>query len=148
MTTSDFAYWLALFRTQLPSDDRLKSVGISWYPGVPDDQQERKLDEALKLSSPPRYQISLSNHSPQDDCIRIRVEAFGRQGYGEANFCCKPEVELDNSFTPFDNDEIEDMRMQLATMTSEIRGAWERFAKDAQEAQAKWLLRFRDIEVT
>lgn len=139
MTTTDFARWLAIFRTHFPSNDRLKSVGIFWYPGDRDEEQERRLDAARWIAGPRCYQISLANRSHEDDCIQVRVEARGRQGFGDAYFFCRPEIELKRCYAQFDADELEQMRSRLASITPEIHRAWDQFAKEAREAQARWL---------
>jgi hypothetical protein len=134
MTTRDFARWLAVFRAQFPSDDRLRSVGMFWYPGEAGDEQERKLRDARQVGTVQGYRLSLSNYSHDDERIRVCV-----QGKGEAHFWCGSEVELDRCYSGFERAEIETIRQLLGTRASDIRRAWQRFSKEAKEAQEKWL---------
>jgi hypothetical protein len=134
MTTQDFAHWLSVFRAQFPSDERLKSVGVSWYPGEAGDEQRWALHDAREIGTVQGYRLSLSNHSPDDDRIRVCV-----QGTGEAHFWCGPTVDLDRCYFGFETDELEKIRELLSARTSDIRRAWQRFSKEAKELRASWL---------
>jgi hypothetical protein len=134
MTTRKFARWLAIFRAQFPTDERLRSVGVSWYPGKGGDRQERELQDACQIGTVHGYHLSLSNDSPDDERIRVCV-----QGKGEAHFWCGPHVELDHCYFGFDQAEIETIRAILVARTSDIHRAWERFSEKATKARERWL---------
>lgn len=133
MTTREFAHWLSVFRAAFPSDDRLDSVGVYWYPGK-SDEQARKLRDAGRLGAVQGYWLSLSNQGPDDERIRVCV-----QGKGEAHFWCGPLVELDHCYYGFEAEELEKIRELLTARTSDIQSAWKRFSTEAKEAQAVWL---------
>lgn len=134
MTTHDFAHCLSVFRAQFPSDDRLKSVGVFWYPGEAGNQQERRLRDARWVGTFQGYQLSLSNNNPDDERIRVCV-----QGRGEAHFWCGSGVALDKCSFGFEEAELEKIGELLVARDSDIRKAWRRFSNEAHEAQAKWL---------
>jgi hypothetical protein len=134
MTTREFARWLAVFRAQFPTHERLKSVGVSWYPGKGDDRQERELRAAREVGTVQGYRLSVSNSGPDDDRIRVCV-----QGHGEAYFWCGPEVELDRCYFGFDHEEVEAIRAILSARAADIQRAWERFSREATAARERWL---------
>jgi hypothetical protein len=134
MTTQDFANWLSVFRTAFPSDERLKWVGVFWYPGEAGEEQERKLRDACEVGTVQGYRLSLSNHSPDDERIRVCV-----QGKGEAHFWCGSGVDLDHCYFGFEAGELEKIRELLDARTADIRRAWQRFSTEATKAQEKWL---------
>ena len=134
MATQDFANWLSVFRTVFPSDERLNSVGVFWYPGEAGEEQERKLHDACAVGTVQGYRLSLSNRSPDDERIRVCV-----QGKGEAYFWCGSGVDLDRCYFGFEADELEQIRLLLDARTADIRRAWQRFSTEAKKARAKWL---------
>lgn len=134
MTTGDFARWLAVFRAQFPSHHRLRSVGVFWYPGEAGDRQERKLRDACRIGTVRGYYLSLSNDSPDDERIRVCVQAEG-----EAHFWCGSEVELEQCYFGFGRAELEAIRALLAAGAADIRRAWQRFSKEAKKAREAWL---------
>src|SRR5688572_7279529 len=135
MTTREFARWLAVFRAQFPGDARLRSVGVTWYPGRGDDRQERKIDEARQIDSVHGYHLSLSNNSPDDERIRVCVQTAN----GEAYFWCGSKVELDRCYFGFAEAEVETIRAILASRASDVRRAWQRFSKEATKARERWM---------
>jgi hypothetical protein len=136
MATRDFARWLAVYRAQFPSDEHLRSVGVFWYPGEAGDEQYNRLRDIREIGRVQGYRLSLSNYSPDDECIRVCV-----QGEGEAHFWCGPEVELDESACNygFEPAEIEKIRPLLAARAPDIRRAWQRFSREATKARESWL---------
>lgn len=134
MTTRDFARWLAVFRAQFPSHERLGSVGVFWYPGEAGDEQRQKLSDACRIGTVQGYYLSLSNRGPDDERIRVRV-----QGEGEAHFWCGSEVELDRCYFGFEPAELAAIRELLAARSPDIRRAWQRFSKEAKKAREMWL---------
>ena len=42
MNLQSFKYWLSILRAQFPEDDRLRTVGISWYPGKEQQRHGRE----------------------------------------------------------------------------------------------------------
>ena len=134
MTTREFARWLAVFRAQFPTDERLRRVGVAWYPGRGDDRQDRALREARRIGTVGGYHLTLSNDGPDDERIRVCV-----QGNGEAYFWCGSEIELERCYFGFDEAELETIRAILAASASDIRHAWQRFSEEAAKAREKWL---------
>jgi hypothetical protein len=137
MTTPEFARWLAVFRAQFPSDARLRSVGVSWYPGEAGEEQTQRLRDARQIGAVQGYRLSLSNNSPDDERIRVCVQ----KNLGEAHFWCGPEVELDRCFFGFEPAELEAIRALLAANASDIDRAWQRFSTEAGRARQEWLPR-------
>jgi hypothetical protein len=134
MTTHDFARWLARFRAEFPSDERLRTVGVFWYPGEAGDEQERRLRDSCQVGTVQGYRLSLSNRSPSDERIRVCV-----QRRGEAHFWCGAEIELDRCYFGFESSEIEAIRQLLSAKVGDIRRAWQGFSRQAKEGQETWL---------
>jgi len=140
MTTRKFARWLAVFRAQFPSDERLRSVGVFWYPGEAGDEQKWKLHDACQVGTVRGYRLSLSNHSPDDERIRVCVQWEG----GEAHFWCGSHAELDRCYFGLERaGEIETIRELLAARAPDIRQAWQRFSQEAKDAREQWLPKLR-----
>lgn len=133
MSVEDFARWLAVFRQAFPSDDRLRSVGVFWYPGEDYDQWDQ-LQSAREIGRVASYRLSLSNKSPDDERVRVCV-----QGKGEVHFWLDPMVELDCCYFGFDETELQTIRELVAERALDVRQSWQRFSSEARKAQAWWL---------
>jgi len=133
MSVGNFAHWLALFREAFPEDDRLRSLGVFWYPGAKTGQEET-LRRACQIGKAGSYRLSLSNRGPDDTRIRVCV-----QGNGEAHFWIDPAVTLDRCYFGFDEPELQQIRQLVAEKAPDARRAWQRFSSEARLAQAHWL---------
>jgi hypothetical protein len=135
MTTPDFARWLALFRAAFPLHERLRTVGVFWYPGEAGDEQVQRLRDACQIGTVQGYWLTLSNRSPDDERIRVCV-----QRQAEAHFWCGAEIELDHHcYSGFESSEIEAIRQLVAANVGDIRRTWRGFSREAKEAQEAWL---------
>jgi len=137
MSTRAFARWLAIFRAAFPSDERLRTVGVFWYPGDGKDRQAERLRAAGAIGTVQGYRLWLSNRGPDDE--RIRVGVRRARGPEESHFWCGSEIELDRCYFQVESSEIEVMRQLLATKSVDIERAWQRFSSEAREAQQRWL---------
>ena len=101
--------------------------------------QYQKLRAACGIGTIQGYQLGLSNSSPDDERIRVRVQKGGVREGGLAKFWCGSAVELDRCYFGFEGGELDNIRELLAAHISDIRKVWEGFAREARIAQAKWL---------
>ena len=113
MSTRAFARWLAIFRAAFPSDERLRTVGVFWYPGDGKDRQAERLHAAGAIGTVQGYRLWLSNRGPDDERIRVGVRKAG--GPEESHFWCGSEIELDRCYFHVESSEIEVIRQLPAT---------------------------------
>ena len=142
MSTREFAHWLAIFRVQFPSDYRLGSVGVFWYPGESGQEQEMKLRDTRQVGAAGGYRLTLSNRSPEDKRIRVCVQ--GRGG-SEAHFWCGPEVELDQGLRIRPNGDRDDSRASRGEghrHSSRVAA----FFKKGKGGAREWLTRLLRLE--
>jgi hypothetical protein len=138
MGLNEFRHWLSIFRTQFPADKRLESLGVSWYPGRSQRLHEEQLSQARTIGSGQDYRLFISNSGPDDERIRVGVQGR-RQCPAEAYFWLDPEIELDQCYFGFDDNDLKAIHNLLSAKEAEIRAAWQRFSKYAKQTQAEWL---------
>jgi hypothetical protein len=135
MSVEEFGHWLSIFRAQFPTNDRLGSVGISWYPGKRRRVHEWRLSRARTIGTIQEYRLSLSNTTPDDERIRVCVQGHGL----EAHFWVDRSVDLDCCYFGVADNDLAVIRDLLGASEAQVRMAWERFSRYARRTQARWL---------
>lgn len=139
MTVAEFAHWFSILRTHFPTDERLATVGVFWYPGKRRCLHEGRLSRACSIGQAQHYHLSLSNRSPDDKRVRVCIQRAG----AEAHFWIDPAVELHRCYYGFDEHELKVIGDLLATKEPEIRAAWQRFSTYARQSRARWLAKLQ-----
>lgn len=134
MNVPDFVYWLRLFRAHFPDDSRLANLGIDWYPGRTQLEDDVSLSEARDVGNYSGYHVSLSSCGVDEASIRIVV-----QGEGEAHFWVGSTIELDCCYFGFNEKQLDDIRDLLSTHREEIVAAWERYLAYVKPLRERWL---------
>lgn len=136
MRVSDFAHWLHIFRLHFPSDETLQALGLSWYPGEPQDDHDDALEMSRKIDirNKQGYRFWISNTGPDDGAILVGAMTKGDEAYFRTDGSLEDALPCG-----LDDKQLVEVTELLKAHSGEIRTAWKRFIDAARPAQARWM---------
>ena len=137
MRRRDFKFWLTAMRTHLPDSEKLRDLGISWYPGTRRAAHDDRLDREIVMG--PRY---LLRFYPRLGLEERPIHVFAQGMWdlsGEAIFSIDPSIELVRNVYGFDESELERIREFISEHEAKIRAAWPSYRTYVENCRAEWL---------
>src|SRR5262249_11467601 len=116
----------------IPSANRLKALGVDWYPGkLPGELQEEELQVARRIGESPKFRFAISNQGPDEDRISVRVR-WRNEGFDEG-YWIEPNIECNFYCLNVEDGERQAVKEWLIANLPDIRQAWRRFCKVARK---------------